>query len=214
MSYKLFAAALALVYVNIIIVKLLFMPLTPWNVFYERQATETFYAGKVPVYDALSYEGRQMTFVPGYFAAKAGFMHLAGIEPSYFADLAFETLANIAFILSLVLLSEKLRLKFIQSLAFILMISMSMFTFILLAGNLMHTLSLALLFFSLLLMLDRKMLFSGIVLAASSIVHAFSIGLFVMFALTIVLFRNKKATKRDAHATKPAKATGTKPILA
>ncbi|MDI6721530.1 MAG: hypothetical protein QMD85_04005, partial [Candidatus Aenigmarchaeota archaeon] len=68
---KLALATVALVLLAVNIPKIVFHSnYTPWNVFYERQAEEAYYEGRIPESDRLSYEGRYMSFPQGYFTAK------------------------------------------------------------------------------------------------------------------------------------------------
>lgn len=162
---------------------------TLWNVYYERQTKETFYHGLIPRYDELSYLGRPMTYLPGYFAAKAMFLWLVGTGYNNFGNWLFETFLNITFIIGLFYLGKKLGLKNIALLIFVFSVISCVFIFTLMAAHLLHVLSLVLLTFALSFSLNKKEgreIISGIMLGAASIVHAFS---FIMFPVIYAAFR-------------------------
>lgn len=163
---------------------------TLWNVYYERQARETFYNAHVPEWDNLSYLGRKMTYPPGYFTLKATFLWLLSLNYDLIGDIVFELFSNIAFVISLVFLTGKLKLRMVNRLLVILFFSSSLFVFTLLSAHLLHVSSLALLFFSLGFAIDKndskKQILSGILLGASALIHPFSLFLFIIFFLGIL----------------------------
>ncbi|MBI2971256.1 MAG: hypothetical protein HYY37_02440 [Candidatus Aenigmarchaeota archaeon] len=178
----------------------LFFPsgITPWNVYYERQADETFYEHKVPVYDPLSYGGRPLSFPHGYFASKAAFFWLTGLEPGTLATSLFGLLANALLVCSMAYFTGVLGLRHAARAVFILSFVMVFFVFVLLAANLMHVLSLALLFFSLAYAVQRQHLLSGIMLGASAMVHPFSLVLFLLFAAGLRFYRQETVDRTVA----------------
>lgn len=166
---------------------------TPWNVFYERQTFATYTDGLVPTWDEKSYLGREMTFIPGYFVAKASFLRMLGLEFNLVSDLLFEFLLNFSLILSLIYLTRSLCMSFSSRLIFVLAFVSGTFIFVLLSAHLMHTLSLALLFFSIGCLINRENhLVAGLILGASVIVHAFSI---VLFPIILYMIKDNIRTR-------------------
>lgn len=166
---------------------------TPWNVFYERQTFDTYKYGTVPDWDEKSYLGRDMTFIPGYFVAKASFLQLLGLEFNLVSDLIFELLLNFSLILSLIYLTRNLFMSFSARLIFILAFVSGTFIFVLLSAHLMHTLSLALLFFSLGYLINKENhAVAGLILGASVIVHAFSL---VLFPIILYILKDNNKPK-------------------
>ena len=156
---------------------------TLWNIYYERQVRETFYQGQIPAYDELSYLGRPMTYLPGYFAAKAMFLWLMNLDYSSLGDWLFETFVNAAFVIGLVFLGSRIGLKKESLLIFTLVPISCVFIFTLMSAHLLHVLSLALLTFALGFAFTNhkyREFICGILLGAASIVHAFA---FVMFPI-------------------------------
>ncbi len=151
---------------------------TLWNVYYERQVRETFYSDEIPKYDELSYMGRPMTYLPGYFAAKSLFLWLMGLDYGSIGNWLFETFINISFVLGMIFLGKTLGLKGLRLIIFVLFLVATTFIFTLMSAHLLHVLSLALLTFSLGFAFSKikyREFIVGILLGASTIVHAFSI---------------------------------------
>ncbi len=171
---------------------------TMWNVYYERQVRETFYKGQIPSYDELSYLGRPMTYLPGYFGAKALFLWLMNMNYGPLGDYLFELFLNVSFVIGLWYLGRKLKLNGLSLLIFILIPASGIFVFQLLSAHLLHVLSLDLLIFSLVFYFGSyryKEIITGTLLGASSIVHAFSLVMFPIIYGSIRLGMIK--TKRE-----------------
>jgi len=159
---------------------------TMWNTFYERQAREAFYRDRVPQYDELSYLGRNMTYLPGYFALKSTFLRLFDADFSCASTILFEAFCNAALFFSLLSFFEALGFCERKSVAAALMFSSAVFVYILLSAHLLHVPSLALLFLALASHLKNESRIKTILLlSASGIIHAFSL---VLFAVASVLF--------------------------
>lgn len=170
---------------------------TLWNVYYERQVRETFYQGEIPSYDELSYLGRPMTYLPGYFVAKSTFLWLLGLDYNNLGDWLFETFVSIAFVVGLVFLGSRIGLKRESLLIFTLAPISCVFIFTLLSAHLLHVLSLALLTLALGFAFtnhEYKEFICGVLLGAASVVHAFA---FVMFPIIYGAFKLEKIRNKE-----------------
>lgn len=173
---------------------------TYWNVFYERQVRETFYNGFVPRFDDLSYLGREMTYPPGYFILKSSLLWLFNLNYNYLSDIILEIVFNAMLVLSLIYLTKNLRIKYslTSRLIFILSFCSFVFIFTLLSAHLLHVPSIALLFYSLAIILEKdistnkKILLSSLVLFSSSLVHPYAVILYFAFYCFFVIINEIK----------------------
>ncbi|MDI6721811.1 MAG: hypothetical protein QMD85_05435, partial [Candidatus Aenigmarchaeota archaeon] len=134
-----------------------------------------------------------------YFTAKASFLWLLGLEPGEFSTMLFGIVSNILLVLSMIYFTRSLNLDDLSRIAFILSFVMILFVFVLMSANLMHALSLSMLFFSLAYFMKGNDIISGVMLGASSIVHPFSLALFPFLAASAYLAHGRKFEKRMAY---------------
>lgn len=145
---------------------------TAWNVYYERQAMDTYVNGGIPNVDELSYLGRPTTFSPGYLDFKAGFFKLTGLGFFYDSNLLLKILINISLVLSCFYLASRLKMKPRQSLILFLGIFSQGFVTLWVFGYSLHMLGLSLFIFSLgYLAGTHKKILLVLAIAASGLVH-------------------------------------------
>ncbi|MEM7816336.1 MAG: hypothetical protein QXZ20_00310, partial [Candidatus Aenigmatarchaeota archaeon] len=170
---------------------------TYWNVFYERQARETFYNGLSPRFDELSYLGREMSYPTGYFILKSSLLWLFNLSYNYTFDILLEIFFNIMLILSLIYLTKNLKVNYslISRLIFVLSFCSFVFIFTLLSAHLLHVPSLALLFYSLAIILEKnisgnkKIFLTSFLLLSASLIHPYALILYLAFYLFFVIIR-------------------------
>jgi len=78
-----------------------------WNTYYERHAETIANDFELPKIDELSYFGRPLGFIPGYFYLQAGFSWFFGLSGQELFSLSLIT-SNIFFIFAVLFLGEKL----------------------------------------------------------------------------------------------------------
>jgi len=156
---------------------------TLWNVFYERIARETFYRDEIPSFDSLSYLGRPMTYPRGYFALKASLLRAFDLDFDLTSTLLLELLFNFALFLALITFFAEMGLNRGRALLATLLFCSTIFVYTLLSAHLLHVPSLALLFASLVWVRRREKFLSLIAISASTLIHPFSLLLFLFFAL-------------------------------
>lgn len=173
---------------------------TYWNVFYERQVRETFYNGLVPRFDDLSYFGREMSYPPGYFILKSYLLWLFNLNYSYYSDIILEIFFNAITVFSLIYLTKNLKGNYsqISRLIFILSFCSFVFIFTLLSAHLLHVPSIALLFYSLAIILEKnlsknsKILLSSFLLFSASLIHPYALILYFAFYIFFILISEIK----------------------
>ncbi|MEM5860931.1 MAG: hypothetical protein QXJ20_00855 [Candidatus Aenigmatarchaeota archaeon] len=195
---KLFAIAFILIFFFTLLPKFIVKTQnTYWNVFYERQVRETFYNGLSPRFDELSYLGREMSYPTGYFILKSSLLWLFNLSYSYAFDILLEIFFNIMIILSLIYLTKNLKVNYslISRLIFLLSFCSFVFIFTLLSAHLLHVPSLALLFYSLAIILEKnissnkKIFLTSFLLLSSSLIHPYALILYLAFYLFFVIIR-------------------------
>ncbi len=156
---------------------------TLWNVYYERIARETFYRDGIPSFDPLSYLGRSVTYPRGYFALKASLLRALDLDFNLTSTLLLELLFNFALFIASVSFFEAMGLNPKNALLATLLFCSTIFVYTLLSAHLLHVSSLALLFASLVWLKRRKKLLSLFAISASTLIHPFSLFLYLFFAL-------------------------------
>lgn len=78
-----------------------------WNTYYERHAETLAEDFKLPIVDELSYFGRVLGFIPGYFYLQAGFSWFFGLSGQELFSLSL-IIANVFFIFAVLFLGESL----------------------------------------------------------------------------------------------------------
>ncbi len=164
--------------------------ITYWNGFYERQAETLAQNFHLQSFDPLSYLGRAMTYIPGYFFFNASFSWLFGSSFPYL--LLF---ANLFFFFSFVFLGKQINLKE-KSIFFPLLVATSLFILTGLSLSPRHALSLSLFALALAVLLQNKKhspFISGILLSIASYIQIPMLLFFPIFFL--LMFATKKNVK-------------------
>lgn len=78
-----------------------------WNTYYERHAESLAENFELPIIDELSYFGRPLGFIPGYFYLQSGFSWIFGVSGQELFSLGL-IIANIFFIFAVLMLGESL----------------------------------------------------------------------------------------------------------
>ncbi len=161
--------------------------LTYWNGFYERQSDVLAENFSLQTFDSLSYLGRAMTYIPGYFFLNASFQWL--FTDSFPILLLF---ADLFFLFAFASLGSKLKLEN-KSLPFVLLVATSLFILTGLTLSPRHAISLSLFAVALSFLIDKKPIQSGITLAISAFIQIPILVFFPVFYL--LMFAEKKDIK-------------------
>ena len=78
-----------------------------WNTYYERHAKSLSNDFELPVFDELSYFGRVLGFIPGYFYLQAGFSWIFGLAGQELFSITL-VLSNIFFIFAVLMFGESI----------------------------------------------------------------------------------------------------------
>ncbi|MBN2067085.1 MAG: hypothetical protein JW744_01310 [Candidatus Diapherotrites archaeon] len=143
-----------------------------WNVFYERHSESLAENFSMPLFDELSYLGRGVSFIPGYFFLNAGLSWATGLgETALYSILLL--LGNVLFMLSVFYFGESIGFSKKKSSILFLLLWLENFIRGALVISPRHAFSLALFLVALAYFIkNRKPLLSGVVLAFSSFIQA------------------------------------------
>ncbi|MBU1939781.1 hypothetical protein KKH30_03390 [Candidatus Micrarchaeota archaeon] len=173
-------------------VALAILPLTTpshtgnWNVFYERQAEMIVNAGEVPAQDGLSYLGRGLTFVWGYFLFNSSLAFVTGLSGTALFALVYFLVNSLLFLAVLYFIRSFSNFSTRQGAVFYLLIVSSLFIFVNLMISPKHILGFALLFAATaMLMRGRNPLIIGGTVALAAFTQASFLLLFPLTAIIV-----------------------------
>ena len=167
-----------------------------WNVYYERQATSLAEDFTLPEFDELSYLGRPLGFIPGYFFLEAGMSWIFGLSGVLLFAVTL-CLANLFFLFAVFAFGKTLGLSNVKIAMFYAFLWTENFIRGALVISPRHALSLSLFLVALtLLIMNRRKIFSGMSLGIAAFIQA---PMLAAFPLLYIIVAKKIEWRKLLH---------------